>query len=496
MAGRPTPVAVRSRALVLTTALLVLFFVPAGAQAQAPSTSPDSPWTLTVRDLTRLETWRFFEPPTDGPDPTYGFLANRLQLEARGQWPKAVLTVTAQHVGFLGLPESSAGPGPFGTGALYYAQGGNRRNPQQLYLRYANVLVRDVAPGLEIQAGRMAYSSGAEQASGVAKIEAVKRQRLFARLVGEFEWSIYQRSFDGVRVDWTRADTRVTGIAFMPTQGGFAQKSGRTMTDITVLGGTISHTERYDTGGTQVQGFVVRYDDDRPTAPRADNSGRAAAPVDIGVTTVGATLLGAYTTEAGEVDLFAWAALQDGHWYGEPHRAAAVAAEAGFQWTAATWRPWLRTGFIHASGDDDAADDRHGTFFPMLPTMRRFSQTTAYSTMNLREVFVQTLLQPRSDLSLRLDLHRLWLASGEDRWYAGSGATLTSGGGVGFAGRPSNGETGLGTVVEGSANYTVNPHWSVNGFVGFMRGGPVVTGTFDGANLWFAYVENVLAVSR
>jgi hypothetical protein len=38
----------------------------------------------------------------------------------------------------------------------------------------------------------------------------------------------------------------------------------------------------------------------------------------------------------------------------------------------------------------------------------------------------------------------------------------------------------------------VTPRWSVNGFLAAMRGGDVVDRQFDGRQLWFAYVENVL----
>jgi hypothetical protein len=34
--------------------------------------------------------------------------------------------------------------------------------------------------------------------------------------------------------------------------------------------------------------------------------------------------------------------------------------------------------------------------------------------------------------------------------------------------------------------------WSVNGFVGHIAGGRVVTGSFAGDRLWFVYVENSL----
>jgi hypothetical protein len=36
----------------------------------------------------------------------------------------------------------------------------------------------------------MPFSSGGEAASGVPKIEAVKRQRIDARIVGEVDWSV------------------------------------------------------------------------------------------------------------------------------------------------------------------------------------------------------------------------------------------------------------------------------------------------------------------
>lgn len=470
-------------------------FAQTASQA-VPSKAQPPAWTFSIRDTLRFETWRFFQPVSDAPDPTYAFLGNRLQLEARFTSPRAELTLTAQHVGLVGLPERASGPGPFGTGALYYAQGGNRRNSQQLYPRYANLRLRGIAPGVDLQVGRMAYTSGAEAASGVAKVESVKRQRLNARLVGEFEWSLYQRGYDGVRVDWTRAGTRATGIALMPTQGGFAKVAAKTMTDVLVAGGAVSHTTRRGTGGTELQGFVLRYADTRPVTGRPDNTGRPATAVDVAVTTTGGALIGAYPAGAGEADLFGWVAIQRGRWYGDSQQAFAIAGETGFQWTAAPLRPWLRAGVLHASGDADASDATHGTFFPMLPTMRRFSQTTVYSTMNLDDLFAQVMLRPRPSVGIRVDVHRLWLASSADLWYAGSGATLTSGGGFGYAGRPSNGARSFGTSLEASVNVAVTDRWSVEGFASHLRGGPVVSPTFRGRSLWFGYVETILRLDR
>ncbi len=482
--------------------LLCVLAIPPRAQAQPPTPSapaaaaPVSTWRLSAINTMRLESWRYFDPRPGGGDPDYDFLGDRLRVDVRGHWAKVDLTLAAQYVGMFGLPDRAVGPGPLGLGPLYFDQGGRRSNSGQLFLRFANLRFPAVAKGVDLQVGRMGYTSGSEAPSGVPKIETVKRQRLDARIVGEFEWSIYQRVFDGVRIDVTQPRWRATGVAFMPTQGGFARQSNTTMRDVVVGGATVSSRPAAGPGRrTQVQGFGWQYRDRRSVTQRPDNSGRSApGGVEIDVTTAGAVVLGAYPAGRGEADLFAWGVAQTGDWYGDDHRAFAVALEGGYQWTAVPWRPWLRAGFFHASGDDDPADDSHGTFFPMLPTVRRFSQTTAYGTMNLRDVFVQAQARPRAALGLRLDLRRIDLASAADLWYVGSGATLARGAVFGYTGRRSNGSTRLGTAIEASADYAVTPRLSVNGFLGRVRGGPVVTGTFAGRDLWFGYLESVVTL--
>lgn len=484
--------------VLMATGPVLAWAQPTAAQPAAPAQppSPPSTWRLSATNVVRVESWRFFEPHAGGGDPDYTFLADRLRLDVRGHWPRVDLTVAGQYVGMAGLPTRAIGPGALGTGAHYFDQGGRSGSSQQLYLRFASLRFSHALPGLDVQVGRMGYTSGAEAPSGVPKIETIKRQRLDARLVGEFEWSIYQRAFDGVRLDLTRPRWKATGVAFLPTQGGFARAAGATMTEVLVAGATVASRPSAPPGAkTQVHGFGWHYRDRRAVTQRPDNSGLTApAGAAIDVTTAGAVVLGAYPAGGGEADLFAWSAVQGGEWYGDDHRALAVSLEGGFQWTRAPWRPWLRAGLFHASGDGDAGDTRHGTFFPMVPTVRRFAQTTAYGTMNLRDVFVQAQARPRASVALRLDVRRLDLASPADLWYAGSGATLSSGAVFGYAGRRSNGSRRLGTSVEASADYAITPRVSINGFLGHLRGGPVVTRTFANGNLWFGYVESVVSV--
>ena len=128
----------------------------------------------------------------------------------------------------------------------------------------------------------------------------------------------------------------------------------------------------------------------------------------------------------------------------------------------------------------------------MLPTVRRYSMTTAYSQMNLNDRFVQALLKPHPRLAIRADVHWLSLAQAADGWYYGSGATQEEGRIFGFALRPSGGHTGLGTSVEASADYTVNTHFSVSGFFGHISGGDVVRQSFVEDELAFGYLETVV----
>ena len=55
----------------------------------------------------------------------------------------------------------------------------------------------------------------------------------------------------------------------------------------------------------------------------------------------------------------------------------------------------------------------------MLPTVRRFSLSTLYAFANLRDVMVQLMAQPRSDVSLGVDVHVLALADRDDGYLHG-----------------------------------------------------------------------------
>ncbi len=436
--------------------------------------------------------WRFFEPPPGGGNGEYAFAANRLFGGVQRTARTFDLTAAVQYVQFGRLPANANGSGPLGTGAVYYAHA-SRPDSRQVYIRYANARLKRLLPATTIQIGRMPYSSGGEAASGNPKLDFVTTQHIAARLVGEFEWSLYQRAYDGIRADTTRPRWTVTGVAVHPTQGGFEDAAGLMMPAVTVLGAAATIRSSTATPALQYQVFSYRYRDTREVTQRPDNTGRPARAADVTIETFGSAVVAAPAAREGrQWDGLLWIAVQTGAWYGDTHRALSVAAEVGHQWTGAHGQPWIRGGYLYASGDRNPSDDRHGTFFQMLPTVRRYAQSALYSQMNNTDLFAQMIARPRSHINVRLDWHRVGLASSRDGWYFGSGATQQHGGIFGFATRPSFGSTHLVTIGDGSIDYTVGPHWSVNGYLAVGRGGRVVTSAFEGRSMAFGYVENVV----
>ena len=254
--------------------------------------------------------------------------------------PKFELLGAGQYVQFGGLPTNATGPGPYGTGALYFGHS-DSTSSKQVYLRYLTVRLKDLVPGLRIDFGRMGYSGGLESPSGNERIEALKNLRVAARLLGEFEWSIYQRGYDGFRLDYSQPTWHASGVAYHPTQGGFEDVAGVQIDDIDVFAGTLTLKPDGAIPNTDTQVFYYRYNDRREVRARVDNTGLPPADqVDIKLNTFGVTVAGAYPRESGVLEALLWLVGQNGTWYGQTHRGFAVAAEGGYQWNDVAWRPW------------------------------------------------------------------------------------------------------------------------------------------------------------
>lgn len=453
--------------------------------------------TGTLSNVTRVESWSYFQPKVDPlalppPDiaplglPDYTFIGDRAELGVHVQGTRFDLDGAFNYVRLENLPTRAIGPGGLGNGAFYFAATGVPYS-YQLYFGELSLRIKSRDQRTSVTVGRMPFSSGGEHVSSNATLENLKRTRLQSRLIGTVEFSMYQRRFDGVRFDVDRRRWHATAAAFVPTQGGFEESANLSMPKVQIASGSL--TRKSDNAETQV--FSYWYRDRRRGTAVVDNSFSIDRPVNITVTSLGASHARVDPTTHGELDLVAWGAAQLGGWYGRDHRAASVAIEGGHRWTRHSLKPWLRGGYLWASGDADGGDQRHGTFFQMVPTSRKYALSTVYAQMNLRDAFAQLAIEPRG-FRARIEVHGLHLASAADLWYAGSGATATNGRYFGFSGRASGGHAALGSVVEGSVDVPILKHWSISGYAGTMSAGDVVRHFFSGKRLTFWLVENAI----
>jgi hypothetical protein len=468
-----------------TITSLLLASPAVAAQPPDPGEADTGETVVSLTNLTRAEVWRYFDPPPDqASDPDYAFVGNRSTLSMSHREGRWRAHAALRYVRIEPLPERALGPGPLGAGGLYQFHAQSTFS-YQLYFPELNLGV-EMAPGVEIAAGRFGHASSGE-ASTVTPSGPMERPD--SRLLGTFTASMYERAFDGLRVDVSRPAWRLSMMAAMPTQGAYEESANVTIPEIQVGHAQLS-LGRASRRSTRVFAYVYR--DRRDISVRPDNTRRTSHGVDVTIWTVGASHAAITSVPSGELDTVVWGAAQGGAWYELTHRAWSAAAETGHRWLRTPGQPWIRVGVLAASGDSDPGDGRHATFFPMLPTAHSPTASTVYTAMNLVDVFGQLILEPHSRLRLAGAVRRVSLASSDDRWYAGSGATMRTREYFGYSTRASGGGTGLGTVAEATADVTLSRFWTVRAFLARIHGGEVVRHSFAGDRLTFFALDHVL----
>ena len=135
-------------------------------------------------------------------------------------------------------------------------------------------------------------------------------------------------------------------------------------------------------------------------------------------------------------------------------------------------KPWLRAGYYYGSGDSNATDSKHGTFFQLLPTPRPFARFPFFNMMNNEDRFAMLTLRPHKQVKLKTEQHLLRLANRNDLWYLGGGAfqPWTSG----FQTRSGGGARSLANLYDVSADVILNAHFSTTLYYGYADGKAVI----------------------
>jgi len=499
-------------ATALGLTLGALWPVAAGAEelaatAAVASPPPPSPWSkLKVSGAwrTRAEMWDFFEPSgTAGANNTYSFVGSDLRLNATWTDDWFDVFVEGQGVVLGELPDNAVGgptEGPLGLGAVYRSNNNGDEDDVSVYIRQAALKWKKLGvKGLWIKGGRQVFAEGKEAVPADATLAWVQNFRVAERLIGPFDFTYAGRSFDSVQSSYTNGAFNLTAFYGKPTQGGFAIDGMEEIDDIDVVYNAVNLNQPSFSKNTAARLFHIYYGDDRFDGAfkivKLDNRPLAARQADLGdiaIHTIGADLLQLVPTGIGNVDLMGWFAYQAGDWGALDQSSWAFALEAGLQ-PDLPWKPWLRAGFNMSSGDDEAADGDHETFFQILPTPRQYSLSTFYNLMNNEDAFAQFILRPRPGLMWRTDLHVLRLSEDDDLWYFGGGATRnTSQAGLGYGSRPSGGKQSLMEVLETQLSYTWNDYVTTTVYYGHGFGEDVVDADFSGKDANYGYFEVTL----
>jgi hypothetical protein len=480
------------RRIVVTLGLVL---ASSSVLAQSPAPTPSLPEGVVISGSirTRLESWDWFSADANGD---YVFSGSIFRLAVKQTRRRFAWQLEVAAPVLLGLPDDATAPGAqgqLGLGASYFAANDGKRNTAGLFVKQGTLAWRDLAgtPGQSLRVGRMEFADGAEATPKDRTLAVLARDRIAQRLIGPFGFSHVGRSFDGVEYAIDRPTWNVTALAARPTQGVF-QVNGWKELDVNVYYGAVTRQVRWGAGAGEWRIFGLGYSDYRDGAVKTDNRPVAIRRADTGridLFTFGAHYLGALKIGPGTADVLLWGAAQTGAWGALSQRSGAFAAEAGWQPAgAAALHPWIRVGYDWGSGDGNASDGTHGTFFQVLPTPRLYARFPFFNMMNTADAFAELILRPSPTLAIRADAHALRLADSADLWYAGGGAFEPDT--FGYAGRPANGHRGLATLLDVSADITVNPCAAIVAYAGRALGGDVVSAIYPlGSNATYGYLE-------
>ena len=465
--------------------------VPAAAQTSAAS-APIQIGDITVAGSlrTRIESWDWF---TGNADNDYTFAGSILRLGFSESRKTFDWQLELALPFLLGLPDDAIAPGAqgqLGFGAQYFAAN-QATNAAMLFPKQGFVRFNDLGgvSGQSLKLGRMEFLDGTEVTPKDPTLAALKRDRIAERLIGNFGYSDVQRSFDGIVYALNRSRLNFTLLAARPTRGVF-QVDGWGELSVNVFYGALTRQLPGKKRNAEWRIFGLGYNDYRSGVVKTDNRPLAVRTADTGhinIGTYGGHYLQTLQSSSGTVDLLFWGLLQSGSWGRLAQRSGALAAEAGWQPSMLpALRPWLRGGLNYGSGDGNPNDSTHGTFFQILPTPRLYARFPFFNMMNNRDAFGQLILRPSKALTIRTDVHSLALANRNDLWYTGGGVFQPWT--FGYTGRPSNGQSGLATLFDASADYKVNTHVAIGVYYGHAAGKLVMQSIYPNvrnANLGF-----------
>jgi hypothetical protein len=443
------------------------------AQQQPPAAAPHAV-NFFVYERARAQGWDWYEAPPYQNSYGYGESLLRFGLTQNIKNWDWRLEITQPTI--VDAPDYAVSPvtaqGQLGFGGTYYAANGNNSYPAAAFLKQAFARYNFGEGDKNLRLGRFEFFDGLETKPKNPTLAYLQPNRVAQRLVGNFSFTVAQRSFDGIDAHYGQGSWDITAMAARANQGVFNMNGNPELNvDVQYLAYTKSDwKDRF-----LWRLFAIGYHDGRTGITKTDNRPLPVRQTDhqnIRIGTYGADFLTVIPAGPGQFDFIGWGVLQNGQWGSQDQRAGAATVEGGYQFLHVASTPWLRGGWWRGSGDNNPNDNKHGTFVELLPTPRGYARFPIYNLMNLEDGFVQVIDRPTKPLELRSDLHWIQLTSGKDLWYQGGGAFDNKV--FGFTGRPSNGHSSMTSLVDISSDWHATHYLDVNLYYAHSWGKSVV----------------------
>ena len=475
--------------------LLILPVVTASGQSPAnprpATTTQNSAVDFSIYERARMENWQWFAAPSQSA--TYSFAESLLRIGISQAARKFDWQLEVSQPSVLFAPDHAVSPvtaqGQMGLGATYYVSNQGNQDSAAAFLKQGYIRYH-FGRDRNIRIGRFEFFDGVETNPKNANMAWLQTNRIAQRLVGNFGFSAAQRSFDGLDGHLGNGSWDLTAMAGRADQGVFNMNGNPELNvDLQYLALTHSQLKQH----VLWRAFALGYHDGRTGITKTDNRSLAARQADhnnIRIGTYGGDIIASVPTRGGQFDLLAWGVVQNGQWGELQQHAKAGAIEGGYQFLNVFSSPWLRGGYFYGSGDTNASDNRHETFFQVLPTPWLYAHFPFYNLMNNKDGFAQVIDRPTKHIDFRADLHWLQLASNQDLWYLGGGAYDNNV--FGYVGRPSNDHSSLATVLDITASWQATKSITANFCYGYADGKSAVAGIYPtDRNAQFGYAELV-----
>lgn len=376
-----------SRARKATRAWLVLAIALGGPAmaAEEKATEKDMVWNVSAEARVRPEYRNDLDLDSGADDDTrLGLL--RLRLGVEFAWREQVRVFAQVQDSRVAGEEASTAS--------------NEKN-LDLHQGYA-VLTPDVWRDLSLTAGRQEWIYGEE------------------RMIGAFGWDNIGRSFDGLRMRWSRTEWTVDGLAArvasrstpVTTPPIVPPESGSSVTTGSDLFGVYGHWAPRP--GDQMDFYWLEFGDHDSTP--------GEEPMTAGTTRIDA--LGVRVKEtAGRFDLVFEGVAEGGEAGGDNLSAMAAAIHVGWTWGDAL-KTRLFAGYDYATGDEDPVDGKREEFFNFFPTNHpHYGYADLFGWRNIKSPSIGVSLARAKHFGL-IKGHLFDLESERGAWKSAGGAIL------------------------------------------------------------------------